>query len=221
MVTTAKRNADGGLDIEVDGKKKPLDATVPAEQVLPGLRKKWDAFEGSLRKSLERAIALGKSLIEAKAKLPHGEFGKLFSDHAEPVAEALPFTSSWARKIVAMAANPALSNRSQANVLPPNLETVYELSLMSAPALEQAIEDGKVTPQTTRDEAKALRKEAAGEKPAKEKPPVEHSLESDRELVECLCAEFAIGIAGILNRTHDLKPIILTHIRLITRQVEQ
>ena len=221
MVTTAKRNADGGLDIEVDGKKKPLDATVPAEQVLPGLREKWDAFEGSLRKSLERAIELGKALIEAKATEGHGNFGKLFSDHAEPVEGALPFRSNWANRLMKVASNPALANPHHGADLPADLNTVYELALMSAPALEQAIEDGKVTPQTTRDEAKALRKEAAGEKPAKEKPPVEHSLESDRELVECLCAEFAIGIAGILNRTPDLKPIILTHIRLITRQVEQ
>lgn len=221
MVTTAKRNADGGLDIEVDGKKKPLDATVPAEQVLPGLREKWDAFEGSLRKSLERAIDFGKKCIAEKDRVSHGQFGRLFAGHDDAVDGAIPCTQNWANRNMKMAANPAISNCAHGHNLPSDFHAVYQLALMSAPALEQAIEDGKVTPQTTRDEAKALRKEAAGEKPAKEKPPVEHSLESDRELVECLCAEFAIGIAGILNRTPDLKPIILTHIRLITRQVEQ
>jgi hypothetical protein len=37
--------------------------------------------------------------------------GKLFSDHAEPVAEALPFTSRFGRKLVATSSNEVISDR--------------------------------------------------------------------------------------------------------------
>lgn len=217
MVTTWTRPKEG-QDIRLTGKAA---VTVPAEQVLPGLRKKWDAFEGSLRKSLERAIDFGKKCIAEKVEVDHGQFKRLFAGHDDAVDGAIPCSYSWASKNMRMASNPLVSKSSHESFLPNDLNAVYELALMSAPALEQAIEDGKVTPQTTREEAKALRKEAAGEKAVREKPPVEHSMESDREQVECLCAEFAIGIARIINRTPDLKQIILTHLRLITKQVEQ
>jgi hypothetical protein len=162
------------------------------------------------------AIDFGKKCIAEKDRVSHGQFGRLFAGHDDAADGAIPCTQNWANRNMKMAANPAISNCAHGHNLPSDFHAVYQLALMSAPALEQAIEDGKVTPQTTRDEAKALRKEAAGEK-----PPVEYSSESDRERVECLCAEFAIGIAGIVNPTPDLKQVILAHIRLITRQVEQ
>jgi hypothetical protein len=62
-----------------------------------------------------------------------------------------------------IADSPTLSERVSTLDLPPNIETVYELSLMSAPALEQAIEEGRVTSQTTREEAKALHSVCSGQ----------------------------------------------------------
>lgn len=56
-----------------------------------------------------------------------------------------------------IAENPALANREHAADLPPDLQTVYEMSLMTAPALEAAIEEGRVTPETTRAEAREIK----------------------------------------------------------------
>ena len=36
------------------------------------------------------------------------ELGKPFADHAEPVAEPLPFTARWAQKLLQLAGNEAL-----------------------------------------------------------------------------------------------------------------
>lgn len=212
MVTTAKINSDGQLDIEVDGERVGLAKAV---SVLPGIRRKWDAFEGSLRKSLERAIALGQSLIDAKTKLPHGEFGKLFSDHAEPVKDALPFRSQWARKLMQIANSPTLSERVSALDLPANLDTIYELSLMTAPALEAAIEEGRVTPQTTREEAKALRREATGDLPSPPRDPREKPKKSERDTLDDCAHTIEEAIADAILAYPSLAPAIAARLRLI------
>lgn len=128
------------------------------DEVLTLLHTKWSAFESSLRTSLERAIDLGKALTAAKASVAHGEFGRLFSDHRDPVEGALPFTGRWAQKLIKVASHEVIANTNHGSHLPADLNAVAELSLMTAPALEAAIKSGDVTPQTTREEARALRK---------------------------------------------------------------
>lgn len=125
-------------------------------------RRAWDDFEGSLRKSLSKAIALGKELLDLKEKCAHGEFGRYFSDHEDKAEGALPFTRKWAHRIMTIAESDAIQHVHQDGHLPPDLNTVYELATMTAPALEAAIEAGKVTPNTTRAEAKAIKREAGG-----------------------------------------------------------
>ena len=76
----------------------------------------------------------------------------------------MPFTRKWAHRIMTIAESEAIENVHQDGHLPPDLNTVYELATMTAPALEAAIEAGKVTPSTTRAEAKAIKREAEPEK---------------------------------------------------------
>jgi hypothetical protein len=117
------------------------------------------------------AIDLGKQLLAAKAACAHGEFGRLFSDHARPVEGALSFNRFWATRVMRIAEHSVIANVQHAAQLPADLQTVYELATMTAPALEAAIESGKVTPSTTRAEAKEIKREAEPEpaKPAKPK----------------------------------------------------
>lgn len=128
----------------------------PVASIVGEVRKAHDAFEKSMRSSLELAVELGRKLNEAKAKLPHGEFGKLFRDHTSPVEGALPFNWNWANKLMVIAANDAIADCSHDNNLPHDLNTVYQLSLMAGKKLEKAIEKGDVRPDMTRAEAKKL-----------------------------------------------------------------
>lgn len=158
-----------GVDESGAATAKPA---VPAA-VVAKVRKCWDDFESGLRTSLSKAIALGKALLELKERCPHGEFGRHFSDHKEPNVDALPFNRRWAQKLMTMAENHVIANASHATHLPADLEAIYELATMTAPALEAAIEEGKVTPTTTRAEAKELKREADPEPDRKSRAKVE------------------------------------------------
>jgi hypothetical protein len=155
------RDKDGGFVVESD---KPVPDKAQQKRVaklVEAAHDEWVEFEGSLRKSLSRAIALGKSIIALKEAVPHGEFEGFFT--TKDSQGDLPFTSRWARKLMVMASNEAISNRNHDSDLPSDLNTVHELSLMTAPALESAIAEGKVTPKTTRAEAKRIKQEADGD----------------------------------------------------------
>lgn len=202
----------------IEGKKEPppLDAKLVAD-----VRKKWDAFEGSLRKSLERAIDLGKSLLAAKEKCGHGNFEMLFS--TKDRQGEIPCSSSWARKVMTMASNPAISNRSHANDLPADLETVYQLATMTAPALEAAIEDGRVTPDLTRKEAKALRREVEGddEKPRKSRAKADTCDRDERDIIDDLESSLRLSIRDVINAYPHLRQSVAGVLRGLLSEVVQ
>lgn len=140
--------------------RPPLERDTPAFW-LPILRRESDQFELSMRRSLRRAIVLGGRLLEAKESLPHGEFGRLFADHQDPVPDALPFSPRWAQKLMTIAGNPTIeANTKHAShlpaKLPSDLETVYLLSRVPASELEAAIQRGEVTPDMRRADAREL-----------------------------------------------------------------
>jgi hypothetical protein len=132
------------------------DLTTPAVQAV---RRRWQEFEATMRKSLEYAIALGKELVALKEAVPHGQFGRYFQDSKDPVQDPLPFNRQWAFKLMTAAESDLLANVSHAKHLPADLETVYQLATLPQPALEAAIEAGRITPDLTRAEAKALKRE--------------------------------------------------------------
>lgn len=134
---------------------------------VPQIKARFDEFEGGLRSSLEKAIALGAKLNEAKAKLPHGEFGKLFRDHATPVEGAMPFRSEWAQRLMRIAENEVVANPDCSADLPSDLNAIYQLSLMAGRKLQDAIESGDVRPDMTVAEAKKLVQELEPERKKK------------------------------------------------------
>lgn len=220
MATVAVRNARGEVEIVSSDNKQEV-AAVPAA-VITKVRKAWDEFEGSLRKSLAKAIDLGKSLIALKEKCAHGEFENYFTS-PEQKGE-FTFTPQWARKLMRIAENDAIANRMSTFDLPSNLDTVYELATMTAPALEKAIEEGKVTPKTTRAEAKEIKREFEPErdpKPQREKPERRSSTKS-RESVYADCQQ-AIdeAIAEAISLYPELKDAIVAHLRLLVKEFNQ
>lgn len=126
----------------------------------PIVQREADRFESSMRRSLGFAIRLGRRLCEAKAALGHGEFGRLFADHPNPIDGALTFSIRWAQKLMAIGGHASIAANAKSTslleVFPPSVETVYVLSRLPAPDLEEAIKRGDVRPDMRHAEARRL-----------------------------------------------------------------
>jgi hypothetical protein len=186
------------------------------------VRSAWEKFEGSLRSSLADGITLGKELLALKEQTEHGQFGRHFSDHAEPVEGALPFTKRWAQKLMVMADNPVIeaAKANHDSPLPSDLNTVYELATMTAPALEAAIEAGKVTPATTRAEAKEIKKAAEPKRlqvTAEEAEPRPKKQRSERDVLEDAAQAIEEAIGTALLAYPNLRSALATRLRLIEK----
>lgn len=104
--------------------------------------------------ALGAVLEVGRMVAEAKAGLQHGEFEAM-------IREDLPFSAATARKLMAIAADERLANRSHVNVLPVSWGTLYELAQLGDEAFEDALGAGRIRPDMTRAEATRIRKAAA------------------------------------------------------------
>lgn len=128
---------------------------------IQAVRRASDQWELWVRRSLSAAIALGKSLLRAKEALPHGEFGRLFAEHENAVDDAMKLSPRWAQKLMTIAANAAIAEASAPNAthathLPADVETVYLLARLPDPELRAAMEDGRVSADMRRADAREL-----------------------------------------------------------------
>jgi DUF3102 family protein len=91
------------------------------------------------RASVESIIETGRLLAQAKATLPHGEFGAMCESQ-------LPFGARTAQRLIAIAQDNRLSNINSAHVslLPASWSTLYELTKLSDDEFEAAIKDRKI-----------------------------------------------------------------------------
>lgn len=103
-----------------------------------------------LGKSVEAIIEVGRLLVQAKAALDHGEWGRMFADRL------VPFNQRSAERLMAIARNKQLSNSTNLSNLPPAVDTLYELSRVEPNQLKAAFKDGKITPAMSRKEVTAL-----------------------------------------------------------------
>lgn len=220
MVTSYTRKPDGSYQVDSDKKQITVQPAAEVPALLRRVRKAWDRFEGALRSSLADAITLGKELLALKESTEHGQFGRHFSDHAEPVDGALPFNARWAQKLMTMAGNEVIANASHATHLPADLETIYELATMTAPALEAAIEAGKVTPATTRTEAKEIKKAADPKRlqvTAEKAEPRPKKQRSERDVLEDAAQAIEEAIGTALVAYPNLRSALATRLRLIEK----
>lgn len=110
-----------------------------------------------LGESAQNVIDAGRLLIEAKAKVGHGNFERMFSDHDDPVADPLPFSVKTARQLMSVAdADCWISKRYQGSVLPSSWRTLYELSRLPEDLAVAAISDGRINPEMERRDARDL-----------------------------------------------------------------
>jgi hypothetical protein len=160
------------------------------------VRRECDSWEVSLRRSLAAGIRLGAKLIEAKSSLPHGEFGRLFSDHDDAVPNSLPFTRHWGGKLMSIAANGVTGIAAHAQQLPADLETVYVLSRIPPADLQAAIQAGSVSPKTTRAAARTL---VTGESEPSEPEQPEDPIDALLDPIRLRLAAFAADHPDLLN----------------------
>lgn len=95
------------------------------------------------QKGVGSIIETGQALIAAKSELEHGSFEAM-------VQMQLPFGPRTARRLMAIAEHPVLSNRTHASVLPPSWMTLYELTKVPSGILTARIEDRTINPKIER-----------------------------------------------------------------------
>ena len=118
------------------------------------------------RHTVEGILAMGYWLRRAKMQLDHGDFGRLFPDHPEVVAQPVPFSQRTADRLMAIATHPCFAMTAKGSVpgansttlsnLPSSMVVLYELSRLSPPALRKALESGQVSSEMTVTAARAL-----------------------------------------------------------------
>src|SRR5215831_2523559 len=104
------------------------------------------------RASVESIIETGRLLLEAKATLPHGEFGAMCESQ-------LPFGARTAQRLIAIAQDNRLSNinSAHASLLPASWSTLYELTKLSDDEFEAAVKDRKIHEGLERKEVAHMR----------------------------------------------------------------
>jgi hypothetical protein len=124
-----------------------------------------ERWAGEINERLSRAVGevidAGRLLLEAKARLRHGDWARLFQGHPDAVPNAVPVSVNTAQRLMAIARHPILSNPAHAQRLPRSWTTLYELTKIDGPTLREGLAEGRIHPGLDRRHAAALRPTAA------------------------------------------------------------
>jgi hypothetical protein len=139
------------------------DARVLALQSVVSTPETPDDYVDAISRLWSRAqsafLDIGRLLIRAKETLPHGEY-------TAAVEDRLPFASRTAyqlREAVRWAIEMDKRKTILLDALPGSYSTIYLLSTLDPPTLEQARQEGLVRPELRRAELIAWRKGRAGD----------------------------------------------------------
>lgn len=180
----------------------------------PLVEREADRFETAMRKSLVCAIRLGKRLVEAKAALEHGEFGRLFAGHPQAVEGALTISPRWARVLMSIASNRSIANGKHASVLPADITSVQLLARLPEAELEAAIAAGTVRPDMRREDVRRLL--PASEEPDEVEEPQDDAIGRALGPLRAQLIAFAADNPGQLR---DLKARLRAMLRNLERVV--
>jgi hypothetical protein len=144
--------------IEGDARVHALEAvsTIPdtPEEYVDAISQLWSRAQTAF-------LDIGRLLIRAKETLPHGEY-------STAVEERLPFAARTAYQLREAARWALEMDRRQTialDELPGSYSTIYLLSTLDPPTLEQAQKEGLVRPELRRSELIAWRRDRAGKGP--------------------------------------------------------
>jgi hypothetical protein len=131
---------------------KPAVATVEQINDAQGWARR---INSSMAESVAAIIATGQAFIDAKRALPHGQFERLFANHADALPEPVTCSQNTANQLMAIGRRFAKSAYVQ--TLPPYWGTLYELTKLPEDKLEIALSEGWVRPETQRGDVKDIR----------------------------------------------------------------
>jgi hypothetical protein len=123
-----------------------------AVTVVAAPNKDWRYYvaeiEAAWQSAVQGIIATGALLNEGKSKVDHGDWLKLVQE--------LPFGERTAQMLMAIAANPVLSDANHGSDLPPSWRTLYELTRVPDDVLLARIEDHTINAGMERRDVAAL-----------------------------------------------------------------
>jgi hypothetical protein len=119
------------------------------EEFVSEISRLWSRAQGAF-------LEIGRLLIKAKDTLPHG-------DYSVAVEAELPFSSRTAYQL-REAARWVMNGRVPVEQLPGSYSTIYLLSTLDLPLLEQAKHEGLIRPELKRAELLAWRQSVGGKK---------------------------------------------------------
>jgi phage N-6-adenine-methyltransferase len=145
----------------------PLDATsaeriacviIPAASIALPVGQWAERITAAWNKSREAIFEVGQLLLAAKDELPHGSFEDM-------VESKLPFGSRTARRLMSIARDVRLSDRTHGSVLPTSWRTLYELTKLSDETFEAGINRGIIRPDMERKDLRNLGLDDEDEEP--------------------------------------------------------
>ncbi len=134
-------------EIILPGESLPIDA------------ENWAArINGAWQNSVAAIIETGRLVAEAKAALPHGEFGPMVENH-------LHFSRQTANKLMRIAGDVRLSNDAHVRHLPPAWGTLYELTKLDDATFDARLADNTIRADMHRNDiATVVKKQARATK---------------------------------------------------------
>jgi hypothetical protein len=116
-----------------------------------------EKINGAMADSVAAIIATGQAFIDAKIAVGHGQFERLFANHADPLENPVKCTSRTAQMLMKIAGDPILSNTNHGSVLPPSWRTLYELSTLPPDKLQVALDEHWIRPEMQRKDVAELK----------------------------------------------------------------
>jgi len=131
----------------------------PLLEVVQGDAQDWaDRLNDEWRSTVVGIIRVGRSLVDCKAELPHGEYQRVFKGYKgnDPVGRPFVLGYRAGRTLAAVAEHPALSNVQYIAHLPPAWGTLAVLKPLPASTIEECIEVGDINAAMSQTDAGKL-----------------------------------------------------------------
>jgi hypothetical protein len=110
----------------------------------------------SYLKTVRSILDTATLLLEARAKVPHGMFERMFHDHKQPIRNPLPFSHNTANRLMAIGKRFKGLKSATLQTLPASYAALYELSHLPARVLTRLAKQGTINGDLTVQEVQKI-----------------------------------------------------------------